>query len=138
MNKKIILKIFFKHSSFIWLIFLFISTIFVTYFYDLNKKNQINNLNKLLNNIYFKNSFKKITSQLKPRYISVEYKVKEGDTYEKIINNLNIPIIDLNLEFQKRFKDPLSLYNRNYAHLNANGYKIVGKLISEGVKKIDE
>ena len=35
-------------SDFIWLIFLVFFTVFVTYFYDLNKKNQINYLNKSL------------------------------------------------------------------------------------------
>ena len=91
MNKKNILRLIAEYSYFIWLILLFFLAISVTYFYDLNKKNQINYLNKSLNNIYIINSLKKISSALKPRYISIEYKVKEGDTYENIINNLNIP-----------------------------------------------
>ena len=81
MNKKIIFKIIEKYSYFIWLIFLIFFTIFVTYFYDLNKKNQIKYLNRSLKNIYLGNSLKKITSELKPRYIYIEYIVKEGDTY---------------------------------------------------------
>jgi len=91
MIKKKIFKLIVQYSYFIWLIFLIFFTVFVTYFYDLNKKNQINYLNKSLKNIYLSNSLKKITSELKPRYIYVEHKIKEGDTYEKIINNLNIP-----------------------------------------------
>ena len=91
MKKKTILKKIGKYSYFIWLIFLVFFTVFVTYFYDLNKKNQINYLNKSLKNIYLNNLLKKITSELKPRYISIEYKVKEGDTYEYIVNNLDIP-----------------------------------------------
>ncbi len=54
------------------------------------KKNQINYLNRSLKNIYLNSSLKRITSELKPRYIYIEHKVKEGDTYESIINNLNI------------------------------------------------
>ena len=88
--KKSFLKIIGKYSYFIWLIFLILFTIMVTFFYNLNKKNQIEYLNKSLKNIYLKNSLKTITSQLKPRYISIEYKVKQGDTYENIINNLDI------------------------------------------------
>ena len=88
-KKKI--KLIGQYSYFIWLIFLFFSTVLVTYFYDLNKKNQINYLNRSLKNIYLNNSLKRITSELKPRYIYIEHKVKEGDTYESIINNLNIP-----------------------------------------------
>ena len=88
-KKKI--KLIGQYSYFIWLIFLIFSTVLVTYFYDLNKKNQINYLNRSLKNIYLNNSLKRITSELKPRYIYIEHKVKEGDTYEGIINNLNIP-----------------------------------------------
>jgi murein DD-endopeptidase MepM/ murein hydrolase activator NlpD len=90
MIKKKIIKLIGQYSYFIWLIFLIFSTVLVTYFYDLNKKNQINYLNRSLKNIYLNNSLKRITSELKPRYIYIEHKVKEGDTYESIINNLNI------------------------------------------------
>ncbi len=88
-KKKI--KLIGQYSYFIWLIFLIFSTVLVTYFYDLSKKNQINYLNRSLKNIYLNSSLKRITSELKPRYIYIEHKVKEGDTYESIINNLNIP-----------------------------------------------
>ena len=88
-KKKI--KLIGQYSYFIWLIFLIFSTVLVTYFYDLNKKNQINYLNRSLKNIYLNSSLKRITSELKPRYIYIEHKVKEGDTYEGIINSLNIP-----------------------------------------------
>ena len=91
MNKKTISKIIKKYNYFIWLLFLIFFTVLATYSYDLNKKNQIIYLNKSLNNIYLKNSLKKIASILKPRYVSIEYKVKKGDTYENIINNINIP-----------------------------------------------
>ena len=88
-KKKI--KLIGQYSYFIWLIFLIFSTVLVTYFYDLSKKNQINYLNRSLKNIYLNSSLKRITSELKPRYIYIEHKVKEGDAYESIINNLNIP-----------------------------------------------
>ena len=91
MNKKKIFKIIRKYNHFIWLLFLIFFTILATYSYDLNKKNQIIYLNKSLNNIYLKNSLTKIASMLNPRYVSIEYKVKKGDTYENIINNIDIP-----------------------------------------------
>ncbi len=91
MNKKIIFKIIGKYSYFIWLIFLIFFTVFITYFYDHNKRSQINYLKKSFKNIYLDNTLKKITSELNPRYTSIEYTVKEGDTYVNIINNLDIP-----------------------------------------------
>jgi len=91
MNKKKIFKIIGKYNYFIWLLILIFFSVLVTYSYDLNKKNQILYLKKSLNNIYLKNSLNKLSSTLKPRYVSIEYKVKQGDTYEDIINNINIP-----------------------------------------------
>ena len=97
MIKNVILKLVGQYSYFIWLLILIIFTISVTYFYDINKKNQINSLNKALKNIYLSNSIKKITSELKPRYINIEYNVKQGDTYEIIIKGLDIPNIEKNI-----------------------------------------
>jgi len=97
MNKKAIFKIINKFNYLIWLVVLIFFSVFSTYIYDSNKNNQINNLNKLLKNTYLGNSLKKITSELKPRYIYIEYKVKNGDNYENIINNINIPITEKKL-----------------------------------------
>ena len=94
MNKKIIFRIINKYGYFFWLVILIFLTVFITYFYNLNKKSQINYLNKALKNTYLSNSIKKLTSELKPRYINIEYNVKQGDTYESIINNINIPKIE--------------------------------------------
>lgn len=77
----------------------------------------------------------------KNRYIKELRKNKDFRQYEKIkkiINDLEIPMIDLKLEFQEKFENPLSLYNKSHAHLNPSGYKLVGELISNGIKKIDK
>ena len=91
MNKKIIFRILGKFNYLFWLILLISFTVLVTYFYDRNKFNQVDYLNKLLNNTYLNNSLKKISSELKSRYVYLEYSVNQGDTYESIINNINIP-----------------------------------------------
>ncbi len=73
-----------------WLILLIIITSFVTHFYESNKDSQYNNFKKTLNNVYFKKTFAKITSELEDRYTEFEYLVKEGDNYESIINEIEI------------------------------------------------
>ena len=105
MNKKIILQLVRKFNYLFWLILLIFFTVFVTYFYDRNKNNQINYLNKLLQNTYLNNSLKKITSELKPRYIYLEYNVNQGDTFESIINNINIPNLEKKLFLKSVTKD---------------------------------
>ena len=76
MNKKIIFGIIRKFNYLIWLLILIFFTVLVTYFYNQNKNNQINYLNKLLQNTYLNNSLKKITSELKPRYVYFDHKSK--------------------------------------------------------------
>ncbi len=78
-------------SHFIWLILLIIITSFVTYFYEVNKNSQYENLKKTLNNVYLQKTFTKITSTLEDRFDEFEYIVKEGDNYEIIINGVKIP-----------------------------------------------
>ncbi len=77
-------------SHFIWLTLLVIITIFVTYFFENNKKSQKQYLKKTLENVYFQKTITKITSELESRYIEYDYIVKIGDTYESIINDVNI------------------------------------------------
>ena len=77
-------------SHFIWLILLILIVSFVTYFFDNNKKKQSEIFKKTLDNIYLQKTFTKITSGLESRFITIDYKVKQGDTYENIINGISI------------------------------------------------
>ncbi|ARJ49223.1 M23 family metallopeptidase [Candidatus Pelagibacter sp. RS40] len=80
-----------EFTHFIWLILLIFIAVFVTYFYDTNKKNQIYYLKKSFNNIYLKKITNSLTSELNPRYITIDYKIQKGDTYENILESINIP-----------------------------------------------
>ena len=84
------LKKFHEYSYFIWLILLMIIVVSVTNFYENNKIDQIAFFKKSLNNLYLHKTITKITSELKPRFKKINYIVKQGDTYESIINRLNI------------------------------------------------
>jgi len=77
-------------SHILWLILLIIIIIFVTNFQQTNKNSQYRSLKKTLNNVYFKKTFAKITSELEDRYTEYEYIVREGDNYESIINKIKI------------------------------------------------
>ena len=77
-------------SHFIWLILLILMVSFATYFFDNNKKKQSEIFKKTLDNIYLQKTFTKITSGLESRFITIDYKVKQGDTYENIINGISI------------------------------------------------
>ena len=90
MKNKILVKLQ-EFAYFIWLILLIFIAVFVTYFYDTNKKNQIFILQKSFDNVYLKKSINTLTSNLKPRYIEINYEVQKGDSFENIIENINLP-----------------------------------------------
>ena len=90
MKDKILVKLQ-EFAYFIWLILLVFIAVFVTYFYDTNKKNQIYFLQKSFDNVYLKKSLTSLTAEFKPRYVSIDYKVQSGDTYENIIDTIDIP-----------------------------------------------
>ena len=80
-----------EFAYFIWLILLIFITVLVTYFYDSNKKNQFYYLKKSFDNVYLKKSINSLTSKLEPRYVTIDYKIQKGDTYESILDSINIP-----------------------------------------------
>ena len=94
-------------SHFVWLVLLTIIVVLVTHIYDSNRKSQKENFRKALNNIYFQKVFSKITSKLDNRFKEIEYTVKSGDTYENIINDINISKYEKKLFLQVIKKNKL-------------------------------
>ena len=61
--------------------------------------------------------------------------------YEKVLlllNDLNIPVIDINIELLTNHKDPLSLWPfRQYGHYNESGYKFVAETILKKIREFE-
>ena len=131
MTKDKIYKSIQNYAYFIWVIFLILITVLVTYFYDNNKKNQIEFLIKSLNNTYLQKSIQKLTIELEPRYTNIDYIVKEGDVYQNIINKLDIPDKE-----KKLFLNSISK-NKNLNILRLN-QKIFFKIDKKDIPKIIE
>ena len=83
-------KTFKKHSVFIWLFIVTILAIALSKINTISNNEKINQINKSLENIYLRKTIKEITNNLKPRYLTIHYVSKTGDTYQSIINKLNI------------------------------------------------
>ena len=78
------------YSIFFWMILISILGIFSYTIYLNNKKEETNQIMEGLDNIYLKKTLQEITNSLEPRYTEIYYISKSGDTYENIVNNLNI------------------------------------------------
>ena len=88
--KKIKLYFLQQYSIFFWLILITVLGLLASEIYNASKIENIKKINSSLNNIYLKKTIKEITNNLKPRFTHVNYFSKSGDTYESIVNKLNI------------------------------------------------
>ena len=106
-----IIKIFKSYIHFFALVLLIFISILSTNYYLNYKYKQIEFLEKIGQNIYFKKTIYSILDNIKPRYREVNIKVKIGDNYEKILSNLDLPKIERNkiLNSIKKIKSLKSL-----------------------------
>ena len=140
MKNKIIEKLQ-EHAYFIWLILLIFTAVLVTYFYDTNKNNQIFSFYKSFNNIYLKKSIYALTSNLKPRYIEINYKVQKGDNYQNIIDNIDLPLSEKEkfLNTVKKQKEIKSLKQNQQIYFKIDrkdNIKVIESRIQISKKKI--
>ena len=115
----------------ILLIFLLFLTILITNFYSINKKNNKNNLLNFLDNSYLKKSLNLIVDNLNPKFSYINFEVQKGDTFEKIIKQLNLPSNEKELIIKKLSKH--KFVNKLYKN-----QKITFKLNNSRPIKVEE
>jgi len=80
-------------KDYIHLIVVVLSLVFILVifnFYNSYKKNEVIYFEKILKNTYLNKTLETVVENLTPRYQVINYKVKEGDSLEKILNKLEI------------------------------------------------
>ena len=118
-------KIFKNNFYFIFLSLLIVLTIFLTNIYSTNKQNQIESVNDVIENIYLKKSLNLVFNNLNPRYSYFRFKINKGESFEKILNKLNLSedekkIIIKNLS---KFKFINKLYQGQTIHFKLDNSK---------------
>jgi murein DD-endopeptidase MepM/ murein hydrolase activator NlpD len=109
-------KIIKRNIEFGFLFFLIIVTIISTTFYN-NKKIAIKKTYiEVINNIYFQKSLNHIFNNLTPRYKTINHKILENETFDKILNKYLIPSQEIN----KVKKILIPYYNLNNLKTNLN------------------
>ena len=105
-----IIKLIKKNIEITLFFLLLIITIASTTIYN-NKKILINeNYKDVINNIYFQKSVKNFFDNLVPRYKSIEHKISNGETFDKILSNYSLPIENI-LEIKKNLNTDYNLNN---------------------------
>ena len=74
----------------ILLVSIILFTILSTNYFSVLKKNQEDSLLNILENTFFKKSINHLVKNLNPRFTYLNFKVNQGDTFEKILNQLKI------------------------------------------------
>ena len=85
-----IVSFFKKNLEIFLLIFLLIITIFITQIYNFNTKKIQKDYIDILRNSYFKKSVNYLFSNLKPKFVNIEHKIKSGDSIVNILNDLSV------------------------------------------------
>ena len=80
-----------KNKELFLLITLILITIVSIQIYNVNKNKINKSYVSLINNIYFQKNLKHILDNLEPRYIIIEHKIVQGETFDKILNKHQIP-----------------------------------------------
>ena len=95
-----------KNKELFLLITLILITIVSMQIYNVNKNKINKNYISLINNIYFQKNLKHILNNLEPRYVIIEHKITQGETFDKILNKHQIPKSEI-----KKIKKSLSKKN---------------------------
>jgi murein DD-endopeptidase MepM/ murein hydrolase activator NlpD len=89
-NLKKAKKIVHKNLEISFLFLLVLLTIMFTTFYNDNKRQINENYKDVVNNIYFQKTINHIFNNLTPRYNSINHKISNGETFDKILNSYSI------------------------------------------------
>ena len=114
-----------KNKELFLLITLILITVVSIQIYSVNKNKVNKSYISLINNIYFQKNLKHVLDNLEPRYVIIEHKVTQGETFDKILNKHQIPESEI-----KKIKKNLSKKN------NLNNLK-TGQTIKITIDKLE-
>ena len=121
MFKSKIIKFINKHALYLIGIFLIVASVILTNYFSSYKKKQNFFLQKLIENTYLNKTSISIFEKLNSRYETIKFKVQSGDTFEKLLNQLNITNIEKNKILKKVLK-------QKYANKLKKNQEIVFKI----------
>ena len=118
-------KIFKNNFYFIFLSLLILLTIFLTNIYSTNKQSQIEGINDIVENIYLKKSLNLVFNNLNPRYSYLSFKINKGESFEKILNKLNLSVNEKKFIIKNlsKFKFVNNLYQGQTIHFKLDNSK---------------
>ena len=105
-----ILKIIKKKNELVFLLILVLVSIISTQFYNNQKKITDQKYISLVNNLYFQKSINHIFNSLSPKYINIDHKISQGETFNKILSSYRISNEEIT-KVKKSLSDNVNLNN---------------------------
>ena len=85
-----------KNLEFVFLIFIALSVIILIQIFNFTKDQKKNHFFDILNNLYFEKTLNSVIDNLDPKYINVEHKILQGESFNSILENYEIPKSEIN------------------------------------------
>ena len=128
-SKKQLFQRFREFQSFIVLIFLILITVIIINSYDKFRNEQSQKLENLIQNTYLQKTLTSISSSLKPRFEKINYVINKGDTFNFVLNEIDLDTkeIDRILDFIIKDKVKFKVFENQkivFEIDNLNGKKI--------------
>ena len=108
-SKKII-KLLKKNIENKFLFLLILLTVASTTLYNDRKISIIENYKSVINNIYFQKSVNQIFDDLTPRYVNIDHKISNGETFDRILKSYSISNDEI-IEIKKNLSQNYNLNN---------------------------
>jgi len=105
-----ILKTIKKRNELIFLLILVLISIISTQFYNNQKKITDQKYINLLNNLYFQKSINHIFNNLSPKYIDINHKISQGETFDKILSSYFVSEEEI-IKVKNNLNDSVDLNN---------------------------
>ena len=83
---------------------LLVITILSTTYYNYNKKRIYDNYKNIINNVYLKKTINHIFNNLEPRFRKISHKIKDGETFDKILELYSVNQSEISEIKKKTFK----------------------------------
>tara|TARA_B100002051_G_scaffold142854_1_gene135415 strand:+ start:62 stop:1354 length:1293 start_codon:yes stop_codon:yes gene_type:complete len=91
---------------------LLLITILSTTYYNYNKKRVYDNYKNIINNVYLKKTINHIFNNLEPRFKKISHKIKDGETFDKILELYSVNKSEI-LEIKKKLSKKINLNRLN-------------------------
>jgi hypothetical protein len=111
MLKKLRLNFKIKKEVLVLISLLFLTVIFTTQ-YNQNQNQIKKNYNNLINNLYFKKTSKHFLDKLEPKFKKVRHQIKEGETFDVILNQYLIDDKEIQ-NLKKKLTEKINLNKLN-------------------------